>query len=156
MAHIKTVTRYHDISCGHRVVGHEGKCRFLHGHNYRIHFECTAPDTDSVGRVIDFGVIKSALCMWIEKNWDHQMLLWKEDPLWSALQPINLQSNNEELNTVIEQSLVAVSFNPTAENMAAYLLEVIGPRQLKKTGVTLTRVTIDETRKCSATATLDY
>lgn len=29
-------TAYHDISCGHRVYGHESKCAHLHGHNYRI------------------------------------------------------------------------------------------------------------------------
>jgi 6-pyruvoyltetrahydropterin/6-carboxytetrahydropterin synthase len=44
-----TANRYHDISCGHRVVGHEGKCRHLHGHNYRIHFVCAAPQLDSSG-----------------------------------------------------------------------------------------------------------
>src|SRR5690606_40371968 len=50
--------RYHDISCGHRVVGHEGKCRFLHGHNYRIHFTVAADQLDEIGRVVDFSVIK--------------------------------------------------------------------------------------------------
>jgi 6-pyruvoyltetrahydropterin/6-carboxytetrahydropterin synthase len=45
------VHRYHDISCGHRVHGHEGKCRHLHGHNYRVHFTCIAEDgaLDGVG-----------------------------------------------------------------------------------------------------------
>ena len=152
MAHIKTVTRYHDISCGHRVVGHEGKCRHLHGHNYRIHFECTAPDTDELGRVIDFGVIKSALCMWVEDNWDHRMLLWERDPILEALDERMIQSG--ELNKVLDESLHIVNFNPTAENMAAYLLEVIGPMRLDGTGVTLSRVTIEETMKCSATAML--
>ncbi len=155
MAHIKTVSRYHDISAGHRVVGHEGKCRFLHGHNYRVHFECTAPDVDTVGRVIDFGVIKSALCMWLEDNWDHQMLLWEEDPLLLVFRNIKF-GTHIGLADEFYTSLVPTFFNPTAENMAAYLLEVIGPQQLEGTGVTLTRVTIDETRKCSATATLDY
>ena len=74
-----TATRYHDISCGHRVVGHEGKCQYLHGHNYRIHFTCTAESLDTVGRVIDFSVIKSKLCMWLEDNWDHMFLAWDED-----------------------------------------------------------------------------
>jgi 6-pyruvoyltetrahydropterin/6-carboxytetrahydropterin synthase len=32
-------SRYHDISCGHRVYGHESKCAHLHGHNYRVHFD---------------------------------------------------------------------------------------------------------------------
>lgn len=152
MAHIKTVSRYHDISCGHRVVGHEGKCRFLHGHNYRVHFECTAPETDAVGRVIDFSVIKSALCMWLENCWDHKTLLWQEDPLLGVL--YRLETDSDELNSAMDQSFEQVPFNPTAENMAAYLLEVVGPMQLARTGVTLTRVTIEETRKCSASASI--
>ena len=152
MAHIKTVSRYHDISCGHRVVGHEGKCRHLHGHNYRIHFECTAPDTDELGRVIDFGVIKSALCMWVEDKWDHKMLLWASDPLCSIF--ANMNEEAYTYDKVLDESLHIVNFNPTAENMAAYLLEVIGPMRLHGTGVTLSRVTIEETRKCSASASL--
>ena len=63
-----TVERYHDISMGHRVVGHESKCRHLHGHNYRIHFICTAPELDGVGRVIDFSEIKERLCQWLEEE----------------------------------------------------------------------------------------
>lgn len=151
MAHIKTVTRYHDISCGHRVVGHEGKCRFLHGHNYRVHFTCTAPDTDELGRVIDFGVIKSQLCMWLENTWDHCLLLWSNDPL---LEELRRDTHSDELNNILDQCLIGVPFNPTAENMAAYLLDHIGPLRLIGTGVTLSRVTIDETRKCSASAFL--
>ena len=154
MAHIKTVSRYHDISCGHRVVGHEGKCRHLHGHNYRIHFECTAPDTDELGRVIDFGVIKAALCMWVEDNWDHKMLLWASDPLCSIFANMNIAPISREAVRQVRQSIYEVPFNPTAENMAAYLLETIGPQQLNGTGVTLSRVTIEETRKCSASASL--
>jgi len=152
VAHIKTVTRYHDISCGHRVVGHEGACAGLHGHNYRIHFTCVAPDVDAVGRVIDFSVIKSKLCLWLEYNWDHKMLLWEKDPILEALDERMIQS--QELNKVLDNSIYVVPFNPLAEQMAAYLLEIVGPEQLTETGVTLTRVTVDETRKCSATASL--
>ncbi len=132
------VQRYHDISMGHRVVGHENKCRHLHGHNYRIHFTCTAEELDSIGRVIDFGVIKEKLCMWLEENWDHRMMIWEEDPLRNGL---------EEL---ANDDIVLVPFNPTAENMAIYLVEHIGPQQLAGTGVSLIEVIIDETRKCSA------
>lgn len=135
-----TAIRYHDISCGHRVHGHEGKCRFLHGHNYRVHFECEAPELDAVGRVIDFSVIKEKLCEWLETNWDHHFLVWTEDPAAPKL-------------LLIDTSIVLVPFNPTAENMAKHLVEVVGVAQLAGTGVTLTKVTIEETAKCSATFT---
>lgn len=131
--------RYHDISCGHRVVGHEGKCVHLHGHNYRVHFTCQAVDLDEIGRVIDFTDMKSKLCMWIENEWDHKMLLWEQDPLLPALRYLD------------RASIVTVPFNPTAENLAKHLVLVVGPEQLKGTGIRLVQVRIDETRKCSAT-----
>lgn len=128
--------RYHDISCGHRVVGHEGKCAYLHGHNYRVHFTCEGLK-DEVGRVIDFSVIKQQLCMWLEDNWDHKMIIWEEDPLLEELQ-------------MIDPSVTSVPFNPTAENMAEYLFHVVAPSQLEGSPVRVTRIQIDETRKCSA------
>jgi len=139
--------RYHDISCGHRVVGHEGKCRFLHGHNYRVHFTCEA-GLDSVGRVIDFGVIKEKLCMWLEDHWDHKFLVWGEDDLLYRIYDGKVDPESEDL---LFASIVFVPFNPTAENMAEYLVNGIGPEQLEGTGVKLVEVTVEETRKCSAT-----
>lgn len=134
--------RYHDISMGHRVVGHENKCRHLHGHNYRIHFTCSADSLDPIGRVIDFGIIKDLLCQWLEEHWDHKMMLWSEDPLLS------------QLSRLTPDDIVVVPFNPTAEQMAEYLVRVVGPQQLAGTGVRLVSVRIDETRKCSATYSL--
>lgn len=133
------VHRYHDISCGHRVYGHEGKCRHLHGHNYRIHFTCVAEDgaLDGVGRVIDFSQIKAKLCMWLEEHWDHRFLVWTEDPLKSYL-------------LELDPTVVVVPFNPTAENIARYLVEVVGPAQLSGTGIRLSNVMVEETMKCSA------
>lgn len=146
------VHRYHDISCGHRVHGHEGKCRHLHGHNYRIHFTCVAdqlgrelnhaagsknPELDEVGRVIDFSQVKAKLCMWIEDHWDHHFLIWEQDPMKSYL-------------LELDPTVVVVPFNPTAENIAQYLVEVVGPAQLAGTGIKLSEVMVEETMKCFA------
>lgn len=147
-----SVERYHDISCGHRVYGHESKCAHLHGHNYRVHFVCEAEvvnredthtELDTVGRVIDFGVIKEKLCMWIEGEWDHKFLLWNKDPFFPKLALMD------------PQGVRSVDFNPTAENMAEYLVRMMGPALLDGTGVTLKSVTIEETAKCWATYTLE-
>lgn len=129
--------RYHDISCGHRVFQHESKCAHLHGHNYRVHFTCEAEELDNIGRVIDFSDIKAKLCMWLEDQWDHKTLIWENDP-WAKVLP------------EIDPTIVIVSFNPTAENIAQHLVEVIGPQQLAGTGIKLVHCDVEETRKCSA------
>ena len=133
--------RYHDICAGHRVVGQGGKCEHLHGHNYRVHFTVEAdpdsPSVDSVGRVLDFSDIKSKLCMWLEDNWDHKMLMWNQDPLACYVKDV-------------DPATVLVPFNPTAEHMAEYLVMVVGPKQLADTEVALVEVTIEETAKCFA------
>ena len=134
--------RYHDISTGHRVYQHESKCAHLHGHNYRVHFSVEAPQLDKIGRVMDFSVIKEKLCMWLEDNWDHKFLVWENDPLTDIIYPAD------------PKGVVIVPFNPTAENMAQFLVEVIGPQQLRDTEVTLVHVEIEETRKCSCSYTL--
>lgn len=136
------VERYHDFSAGHRVAGHEGKCQYLHGHNYRVVFTCIGDDLDPLGRVIDFGVIKALLCQWLEVNWDHKFLLWSEDPL------------KEKIVAASISSIAKVPFNPTAENIARFLVEEVGPMVLTGTGVILVRCRVEETRKCSATYSL--
>ena len=150
-----SVERYHDISCGHRVVGHEGKCRHLHGHNYRVTFTCASDGAvlDNIGRVIDFGVVKSLLCMWIEEHWDHKFLIWEKDELMLEAFPACGPDVVSEHHQIWKESLVILPFNPTAENMAEYLVDVIGPQQLSGTGVMLTHCKVEETRKCSASYT---
>lgn len=129
--------RYHDICAGHRVFGHESKCAHLHGHNYRVHFTVEGA-LDKLGRVLDFSVIKSTLCKWLEDEWDHKFLIWRDDLLAAHLKEID------------SDGVIYVPFNPTAENMAKYLVEVVAPKLLNNTNVVLTKVKIEETRKCSA------
>ncbi|MGH9608055.1 MAG: 6-pyruvoyl trahydropterin synthase family protein [Bryobacteraceae bacterium] len=149
MESVITAERYHDISCGHRVVGHESKCAFLHGHNYRITFSLqTVSGLDQVGRVLDFSVIKDLFCQWLEAEWDHKMLLWSRDPLVSLF-----CSLKDEHTDILAQSVVIVSFNPTAENMAEHLLTEVCPALLFGCpGVLVTQVRVEETRKCSVVA----
>jgi 6-pyruvoyltetrahydropterin/6-carboxytetrahydropterin synthase len=88
--------------------------------------------------VIDFSVIKEKLCMWIENEFDHKTLIWKNDPMLQALQEIS------------RESIVVVPFNPTAENIAEHLVTEIAPALLEDTGIILLECRVEETRKCSA------
>ena len=131
------VTRFHDISCGHRIYKHKSRCAHLHGHNYRIHFTCEGP-ISSDDMVIDFSDIKSALCTWLDNNWDHKFLLWDQDPLYPTLKACD------------PLGVIAVPFNPTAENMAYYLVEVLGKDVFKESPIRLVEVLVQETAKSSA------
>ncbi len=135
--------RYHDICMGHRVVGHEGKCKNLHGHNYRFYFNVKPIVTlDTLGRVVDFSVIKSALCNWLEENWDHKMMLWEADPMLTYIR-------------ALDGTVISVPFNPTAESIADYFLNKVAPYLLREHFVYLQSVTLEETRKCSVTVELE-
>lgn len=174
-----TVIRTHEICAGHRVVGHESKCRHLHGHNYVFHFHVAPANDalngaayysdptmalDNVGRVIDFSVVKSTLCEWLENNWDHKFLHWEKDGLIFALS--NCAGSGQFDTSYADgeggvdedaatkdrlhffDSLVALPFNPTAENLAAHMVNVVGPRLLAEHGVQLVKCVIEETSKC--------
>jgi len=137
-----TCTRRIQFCAGHRVHGHEGKCRHLHGHNYVVMFTAEAK-LDKIGRVIDFGVLKERLGSWIDRKWDHGLLLWDGDTVAKAA-----------AGAVPGQKVFYLPANPTAENMANYLLHTVGPEQMVGTGVTLTAVRIWETENCYADASL--
>lgn len=150
-----TATRRIQFCCGHRVVGHEGKCKHVHGHNYVALVTAVAEinprrltQLDDIGRVVDFSVLKDRVGGWIDQHWDHKFVAWDGD---------------DELRAILEeprQSQVAKLFrmfwlplNPTAENMARYLLEHVGPAVLADTGVGLVSVRLWETENCYADAT---
>ncbi|MEM4863391.1 MAG: 6-carboxytetrahydropterin synthase QueD [Candidatus Nezhaarchaeales archaeon] len=49
------------FSASHVIADHPGKCRNLHGHNYVVELEVCRDSLDSLGMVIDFGVVKQIL-----------------------------------------------------------------------------------------------
>ena len=125
---------------GHRVKGHEGKCRHLHGHNYIVYITAQA-ELDSIGRVIDFSILKQKFGDYLDKNFDHGFLLWDIDR--EAIESVSL---------VGKQKLFLLPFNPTAENIAKFLLdksaEILGTDEVR-----VTSVKIYETENCFAEAT---
>ena len=128
---------------GHRLYQHGGKCEFFHGHNYIADFYVTSDDVDSVGRVIDFAELKSRFEGWLDENWDHGFILNEVD-----------KNGLDAIKLVEPCKYYELPYNPTAENMARYLLEVICPELLRDTNVTATRVIIWETEGAFAEARL--
>lgn len=132
-----TATRRLQFASGHRIYKHESKCANVHGHNYVVEITAQAP-LDSLGRVIDFSVLKRCVGQWIDDFWDHGFIVYeKDDEMLSALR-------------VVGGKRFIMDSNPTAENMARFLLEVVCPQVLDGTGVTVVRILLRETENCWA------
>lgn len=134
------------FSCGHRVYNHESKCANIHGHNYIVFLYVEGPQLDSLGRVVDFGVMKELFGTWIDEKWDHGMLFWRRDRDLATLYV------EERLNRMKH---FVCDFNPTAEEMAKFLLLVVGPLLLTGTEIQLVKVVLWETENCFAEVCLE-
>lgn len=134
-----TIMRRVKFCAGHRLHRHGGKCEYFHGHNYTAEFYVTGDQTDSVGRVIDFAILKQRFKGWIDEHWDHGFLLNEAD-----------ENGIAAAQLVQPSKYYLLPYNPTAENMARYLLEEICPQLLEDTGVRATRVVIWETDEACA------
>lgn len=135
-------TRRIEFDAAHRVMQHESKCRHLHGHRYVIEaaFQADA-GLDALGRVIDFGIIKQLLGSWVDEFWDHNTILHEAD------KPLG-----DVIASQTAQTVYYMTCNPTAENMAAYLLDVVCPTLFTGTGVVCKAIRLHETPNCYADA----
>ena len=131
-----TCTRRIEFDAAHRVLRHESKCAHLHGHRYAVLVTCRGP-LDSVGRVIDFGVVKEVVGGWVDSAMDHGTLVNAEDAELLAW----LRANG--------QKHLVFDCEPTAENIAALVMRESQER-LRSTGVVVVGVTVYETPNCSA------
>lgn len=52
------VKRIFDFEAAHRLAGHPGKCRDLHGHSYRLVVTVEGPVDPASGMAIDFADLK--------------------------------------------------------------------------------------------------
>ena len=145
---IYIVQRKLEFDAAHRVMGHEGKCQYVHGHRFAIYVAFIPKDTlDDVGRVIDYGIIKTVLGAWIDKYWDHNIILNENDiNLAKAIGP-----------WCKEATPYILPYNPTSENLGKYLLEVVCPKLFKdyRDQITINKITVWETPNCFAEVCYD-
>ncbi len=115
---------------GHRLPAHDGKCKNLHGHSYKMLVEFTGtiePD----GMVLDYYNVKEIIGPLVDEL-DHAFFVNSSDkPLIAALESLN--SNH-----------VVVDFEATAENLCGYFLEKIKNANLPK-NISAIKVRVFET-----------
>jgi 6-pyruvoyltetrahydropterin/6-carboxytetrahydropterin synthase len=139
-----TIMRRVRFCAGHRLRLHGGRCENFHGHNYVADFYVSGSQQDEVGRVVDFSELKKRCKGWLDDNWDHAFLLWDED-----------QNGIDAIRMVEPHRLFVMPYNPTAENMAKYLLEEVCPTILAGTGGYATKVVIWETEDSFAEVSVE-
>jgi len=129
-------SRIIEFDAGHRVYGHESKCKNFHGHRYKVEIHCTAKQLDSIGRIIDFSKIKQEVGGWVDTNWDHTMILDERD---KTLGELLQQQGNKPVFYMKE--------NPTAENMSKFLY--FKANELLETyNIKCTKIVLWETPNC--------
>lgn len=90
-----------NFSSAHQLRGYKGKCENLHGHNYKIEIYARGRELDNIGLLVDFGELKTAADE-VVQYLDHRNI--------NELPPFD------------------VELNPSAENLARYILERVASR----------------------------
>ncbi|MFA3783732.1 6-pyruvoyl tetrahydropterin synthase family protein [Melioribacteraceae bacterium 4301-Me] len=96
---------------GHRLPYHNGKCKNLHGHSYKMILEFEG-QVNQDGMVIDYFDVKSLINPIVDEL-DHSVLVYEKDyELIESLKKLNSR-------------FVIVNYHTTAENICKYFLERI-------------------------------
>ena len=130
-------TRRIEFDTGHRVVGHQFKCKYLHGHRYVLEITAKANTLNELGMVVDFGELKTIMKGWIDKNFDHNVILWEKD-----------HQLGEYISSHTGQDVYYLKENPTAENIAFHLKSDIIPMLFTKNSFEIVKVRLYETPNC--------
>jgi 6-pyruvoyltetrahydropterin/6-carboxytetrahydropterin synthase len=133
-----TCTRRIEFDSAHRILNHESKCKFLHGHRYALEASFVANKLDNLGRVIDFGLIRDLLGSWVDEHLDHNTILCRKD-----------KNLGEKIAAETGQKIYYLEENPTAENIAQHILEEICPKLFAEKNVKCVAIKLYETPNCS-------
>lgn len=108
-----TIGKSFTFEAAHRLRNHNGKCRNLHGHSYKVDVAVTGEalvdegGASDEGMLFDFGVL-SEWWKYAEEMLDHLTILQPGDPLIERL------SGHTKM-------FVTPGWPPTAENLADFL-----------------------------------
>ena len=75
-------TRKIEFDAAHRVVDHENKCKYLHGHRYVLEITANSSKLNEIGMVADFALLKIVMKEWIDTHFDHNVILNVSDKIF--------------------------------------------------------------------------
>ena len=104
-----TATKTVRFDAAHVLTNHQGLCKNLHGHTYRVDVSVAQADGDARDMVIDFKDLKRIATEVVCDRFDHAFI-------YSTASP-----GEREIASVVEKHgmrTVAIPFRSTAENLA--------------------------------------
>lgn len=131
-----TVSKEFSFEAAHMLSEHEGDCKNLHGHSYKMIVEVTGDIQN--GMVIDFKDLKNIVKQFIIDKIDHSFIYYKN-------------SNDEvehQIAEVLKQGgkrIFEVDYRPTAENMSLDFYNILN-REIKNMGIRVVSITLYETQ----------
>ena len=133
MGTITSVTKKFKWHCAHRLLNHKGLCNNIHGHTYKM--EVTAMGKlKNDGMIVDFGDLKNIITAEIVNNFDHALLIYKEDD--------DLMGVHDAMLT----KTFIFPFNTTVENMVKWIFETLNKAsEINDWGLVFTKVVLYET-----------
>lgn len=144
MESIISVSKSMKLCIAHRLMFHKGKCKNLHGHNYKVTATfCAKEFTSKEGMVIDFGLVKNRVFKMLDTAYDHTTFLYDKDPLADILENAGVP-------------VVRTATHPTAENMCyMFCLQINNILLQLNNGVYCTEVVVEETEGAKASLIVD-
>ncbi len=106
------ICKQFEFQAAHILSKHPGKCRYPHGHTYKIEVSITSKELDENEMVCDFHAISAVVREYL-KNLDHSIMLNSEDLA-------NCAAMKDNPRTIIFES-----HDPTSEVLAKKIFEHI-------------------------------
>ena len=160
---ILVITKDIELDMGHRIPTHRSKCFHIHGHRYRVQLGVRGAvqvEGSEAGMIKDFSFLKEVLNHEVHDPFDHRLVLaaWDSvledlvgedrlDRMDASLREAHKNAYAEswyyEMTAKSGIKVVAVSFIPTAEHLAAFWALRCSDRM--PPGVEINHITVWET-----------
>ena len=137
------ITKQFSFETGHALYGHDGKCKNIHGHSYRLNVTLFGtPITDDsspkFGMIMDFSDVKKIVKETIVTPFDHTTIFNRNTPHSKLAE--DLKSSGHKV--------VLVNYQPTSEMLVIDFAEKINKRL--PANIHLHALKLRETASCYA------
>ena len=123
-----TVTKSFSFAMAHNLMNHNGKCRYIHGHNYKLEVTVSTNspsenvDGSIYGMLIDFKDLNKIISDNVIEKYDHSFLVWNRGTGFEQFDNFLREILDEE---IFRNNIRVVSYRPTAENMCVVMAKEI-------------------------------